>query len=163
VNSRCCQSKGRAARKVREIDGRGPPRGVKFLESLSFQEVAMARVVHFEIPAKDPKRAVEFYKAVFDWDIKKWEGPMDYYLAETGKKSDPGIDGAIMGMDGTAKSTVNTVGVASLDDTVAKIKKAGGKQVTKKDEIPNIGMFCYCEDPEGNLIGVLEPFPGSSM
>ena len=119
----------------------------------------MPRVVHFEIPAADPKRAVEFYKSVFGWEISKWGGPMDYFLAVTGPKETPGIDGAIMGQ-GTAKSTVNTIEVPSIDEFITKIIKAGGKQVTKKDEIPQIGLFCYCQDTEGNLFGILQPFPG---
>ena len=119
----------------------------------------MPKVVHFEFPAKDVKRAVEFYKKVFGWKIDKWGGPMDYYLARTGKKEEPGIDGAIM-KAGMVKSTVNTIGVASLERYVAKIKKAGGKQETKKEEIPGVGYFCYCKDTEGNLIGILQPFPG---
>jgi predicted enzyme related to lactoylglutathione lyase len=120
----------------------------------------MPRVVHFEIPAADTARAVEFYRKVFDWKIETWQGPMKYFLADTGKEG-PGINGAIMGNDGTAKTTVNTIGVASVDEFIAKIKKAGGKQVTEKNEIPKVGYFCYCQDTEGNLFGILEPFPGS--
>jgi uncharacterized protein len=121
----------------------------------------MPRVVHFEIPAADTKRAVAFYKTVFGWEVNKWEG-MEYYLAVTGKKEEPGIDGAIM-PKGDVKTTVNTIGVASLAESVARIKKAGGKQITKEGEIPNVGMFCYCEDTEGNVFGVLQPSPGSQM
>ncbi len=29
----------------------------------------MPRVVHFEIPADDPERAIEFYRQVFGWKI----------------------------------------------------------------------------------------------
>ena len=35
----------------------------------------MARVVHFELPADDPERAVKFYEGVFGWQIQKWDGP----------------------------------------------------------------------------------------
>jgi len=45
----------------------------------------MPRVVHFEIHADDPQRAANFYQGVFGWDIKKWEGPEDYWLVTTGK------------------------------------------------------------------------------
>ena len=38
----------------------------------------MARVVHFEISADDPQRAVDFYARVFDWRSEKWDGPQDY-------------------------------------------------------------------------------------
>jgi hypothetical protein len=34
----------------------------------------MARVVHFEIPADKPERAVAFYQKVFDWKIEKFPG-----------------------------------------------------------------------------------------
>ncbi|HUI70237.1 MAG TPA: VOC family protein [Spirochaetia bacterium] len=121
----------------------------------------MPRVVHFEIPADNTGRAVQFYKAVFDWDIKKTEMPMEYYLATTGKEGTMGINGAIMEKKGaTAQTIVNTIDVPSVDEFIAKIKKAGGKQVTKKDTIPGIGDFCYCMDTEGNLFGILQPQMG---
>jgi predicted enzyme related to lactoylglutathione lyase len=120
----------------------------------------MPRVVHFEIPATDVTRAVEFYRKVFGWEISKWGGPMEYFLAGTGKEG-PGIDGAIMRTGDTVKTTVNTIAVSSLDEYMAKIAEAGGTQVTKKNLIPDIGYFCYCRDTEGNLFGILEPLPGS--
>jgi len=40
----------------------------------------MPKVIHFEIPAKDPERAIKFYKEVFEWKIVKWEGDFDYWL-----------------------------------------------------------------------------------
>ncbi|MGZ4908488.1 MAG: VOC family protein, partial [Halobacteriota archaeon] len=40
----------------------------------------MSKVIHFELPADDPQRAVEFYEKVFGWTITKWEGPNDYWL-----------------------------------------------------------------------------------
>jgi len=55
----------------------------------------MGRVVHFEINAADPERAAMFYESVFDWEIKKWDGPVDYWLVMTGEDDD-GIDGAIV-------------------------------------------------------------------
>ena len=40
----------------------------------------MPRVVHFEIHAEDPERAVTYYKTLFDWQFHRWEGPMDHWL-----------------------------------------------------------------------------------
>ena len=82
---------------------------------------------------------------------------MPYYLATTGDPSQPGIDGAIMGNDGTAKTVVNTVGVESLDATLAKVRELGGQVVTDVMPIPNVGTFAYCKDLDGNLFGVLQP------
>jgi len=122
----------------------------------------MLRVVHFEIPAKDIPRAVAFYRTVFGWEINKWNGPMEYWLATTGKKGDEGIDGAFMDRSIT-KTTVNTIDVPSLDEYVAKITGAGGRQCTPKAEIPGVGFFCYCEDTEGNLFGIMEALPGTAQ
>ena len=49
------------------------------------------KVIHFEIPADNPERAVNFYKKVFNWKIDKWEGPVDYWLVTAGE----GVDGGL--------------------------------------------------------------------
>ncbi len=117
----------------------------------------MPRVVHFEIPADDTKRAVEFYKSVFGWQITGWEG-MDYHIAVTGTDG-VGIDGAIMDRTGTAKTVATTIEVASLEEFIEKVKQAGGTRLTDPSEIPGVGNFCYCRDTEGNVFGLLEPVP----
>ena len=33
----------------------------------------MNRVIHFDLYAKDPERAMKFYKEIFSWEFKKWE------------------------------------------------------------------------------------------
>ena len=38
----------------------------------------MPRVIHFEIHAEDPERAVTFYQRVFGWTCTKWSGPVEY-------------------------------------------------------------------------------------
>jgi len=120
----------------------------------------MPRVIHFEIPADNTSRAVQFYKSVFGWDVEKTQMPMEYYLATTGKEGTMGINGAIMDRkDATSKTVVNTIDVPNFDEYAAKVKKAGGKLVTEKVQIPETGWFCYCTDTEGNLFGILEPSP----
>lgn len=51
------------------------------------------RIIHFEIEAEKPERAIEFYKRVFKWKVEKWKGPIEYWLITTGNKDEPGIDG----------------------------------------------------------------------
>lgn len=88
----------------------------------------MPRVVHFEINADQPERASKFYSTVFGWEIKKWEGPMDYWLVTTGTDGQ-GINGALMNRTHPGATTVNTVDVPSVDDYVQKITANGGKLV----------------------------------
>ena len=116
----------------------------------------MPRVVHFEINADNPKRAVNFYAKVFGWSIQKWEGPMDYWLATTGENDGPGIDGAITKRQFPEQTTVNTISVPSIDEFMVKIAGNGGRIVTEKTKIPGIGQFCYCQDTEGNTFGIIQ-------
>jgi predicted enzyme related to lactoylglutathione lyase len=119
----------------------------------------MSRVIHFEIPADDPGRAVKFYERVFGWKIEKW-GTIDYWLATTGPDNQPGINGAIMTRE-TQKTTVNTIGVPSVDEFAKKIADAGGKVLTQKTAIPGIGFFAYCIDTEANVFGIMENDPNA--
>jgi len=116
----------------------------------------MARVVHFELCADDPERAVKFYEDVFGWQIQKWDGPQDYWLATTGPKDTPGIDGAIMRRDPNMPAVVNTIDVTALDDMIATVKANGGTVVAPKMTIPHVGYFAYCQDTEGNTFGIMQ-------
>ena len=47
----------------------------------------MPRPIHFEIPADQPERASAFYRDVFGWQFRKWDGPMPYWLITTGPRA----------------------------------------------------------------------------
>ncbi len=118
----------------------------------------MPKVIHFEIPADDPERAVAFYEKVFEWKIEKWEGPMDYWLVTTGEDEEPGINGAIVPKEFGDKVR-NTIAVDSFDEFAKKIEDEGGKMLTEKQTIPGVGVMAYFQDTEGNISGIIEPFP----
>ena len=122
----------------------------------------MARLIHFEVPASDPERAVSFYQDVFDWEINKWDGPQEYWLIKTGEAPEPGIDGAITRRSEGFSSVVNTVGVASVDEVVGKVEANGGTVVMPKMAVPTVGWLAYCADPEGNMFGIMESDPNVS-
>jgi len=121
----------------------------------------MPRVIHFEIPAKNPERAVKFYQGVFGWKVEKWAGPMDYWLATTGDDTEPGINGAITEKSDYVHATTNTISVPSYEDAVKKIVEAGGKVLMPKAAVPGIGYMTYCEDTEGNIFGIMENNPSA--
>jgi hypothetical protein len=116
----------------------------------------MLRVTHFEISVDDPERAIKFYADAFGWKIKKWEGPMDYWLITTGPEDQPGIDGGLMKREHPGASTTNTIDVPSVDEFISKITEAGGKIIAPKQSIPGVGYFAYCQDTEGNTFGIME-------
>ncbi len=116
----------------------------------------MPRVVHFEIPADDPERVIEFYGKVFGWKIDKWEGPFDYWLVTTGEEDEPGINGAIMSRE-MGEMVKNTIGVESFDEYAQKIEDAGGKMLMEKQVLPGVGAMAAFEDTEGNVSVIIEP------
>jgi len=122
----------------------------------------MSRVIHFEIPTDNPDRAAEFYRSAFGWQIQKWPGPQDYWLASTGPEGEPGINGGLLRRPHPGAVTCNTIGVKSMDESLAKIAKSGGKVVVPKMAVPGIGHLAYCSDTEGNIFGVMQPDKSAS-
>jgi uncharacterized protein len=116
----------------------------------------MGRIVHFEIPADNPERAIGFYSKVFHWEAHKWDGPMPYWMISTGPKDHPGIDGAIMPRMQPGQGVNNIVQVDSLDDAMAAVEIAGGKVVTPKIPVPGVGIYANCLDTEGNSFGMMQ-------
>ena len=49
----------------------------------------MPSIVHFEIYADEVLRATKFYSEVFGWQMHKWDGPEEYWLAIPGGASAP--------------------------------------------------------------------------
>lgn len=119
----------------------------------------MPRVIYFEIQADDTKRATEFYKKVFDWEFTKYEN-REYFLAKTGEKTDPGINGAILDRQEHLSQNVCTIiSVPSIDEYLKKIEKFGGKVMSPKISVSKKGYMAYCSDSEDNLFGLRESNP----
>ena len=116
----------------------------------------MPRVIHFEIAAEDPERIQAFYADALGWEINNWDGPVDYWLATTGQQDEPGIDGAIMHARPDWQRVVNTVDVANLDATIARVEAIGGKLVQQRMAVPGVGYMAYCQDPEGVVFGLMQ-------
>jgi predicted enzyme related to lactoylglutathione lyase len=52
---------------------------------------------------------------------------------------------------------VCTVAVEDLDQTGQRIAERGGEQVVDVREVPGVGRLAYFRDPEGNLLGAIQP------
>jgi uncharacterized protein len=123
----------------------------------------MPRVVHFEIHAEQPQRAIRFYQTVLGWTFHQWPGPSEYWLVTTGPKEQPGIDGGLIlrrgppPVDGQAVNAfVCTVEVANVDDAVRAAVDAGGSIAVAKVAVPGVGWLAYVKDTEGNILGMMQ-------
>ncbi len=122
------------------------------------------RVVHFEIPYDDGDRARSFYATAFGWQLMPVPD-MDYTIVMTGptdQETGPTEPGFINGgmferseqFPGKAPNIV--IDVPSIDDALRQVEAAGGKTVTERMAVGDMGFTGYFTDPEGNLIGLWE-------
>jgi len=108
-------------------------------------------VVHFEIGCRDTAKTQAFYGQLFDWDITQ-AGP----AANINTGAD-GINGHITALGHEPHNYVTVY--VQVDDLQAYLDKAtalGGKTLVKPVPIPT-GKFAWLADPDGNIIGLLQP------
>lgn len=131
----------------------------------------MSRVVHFEIQADDPERAMSFYAAVFGWrfeDYGQFTGS-PYWGVITGEDETPGINGGLLGRPaatpGPGQGTnafVCTVGVDDYDECEQRILAAGGIVALPKMALTGMAWQGYYLDTEGNTFGIHQPDPDAA-
>lgn len=128
----------------------------------------MGRVIHFEIQADDPERAIAFYVAVFGWsfqDYGEFTGSR-YWGVVTGPEEEPGINGGLLQRPVSAPAPgqgtnafVCTMGVADYDETERRILEAGGQVALPKMALTGLAWQGYYLDTEGNTFGIHQADP----
>ncbi|PIR74004.1 MAG: glyoxalase [Candidatus Magasanikbacteria bacterium CG10_big_fil_rev_8_21_14_0_10_47_10] len=128
-------------------------------------------IVHFEIPADDVDRAMNFYKNTFGWEFKKWDMPAGsstggdpYYgvfttdVDEKQQPKKPGaINGGLMKRKMPNQPFMNYITAESISDKLESIEANGGEIVMPKTEIAaGMGWIAAFKDPEGNMMGLHE-------
>src|SRR4051812_24955565 len=94
-------------------------------------------VVHFEMPAKDNKRAADFYTKAFGWHMNQLGAEMgDYLLAQTAETDEQNMvktPGAINGGFFKYQDKVGfnmphlVISVDNLEESMQKVTDSGGK------------------------------------
>jgi len=111
-------------------------------------------VVYFEIVGKDQKLLEAFYKGVFDWEITPvLEG---YSLVNTGS----GIKGGIGGMEEARRHVTFYVAVTDINAALDRIESKGGQKAFGPHTIPDGALIAGFTDPEGHLVGLVQPPAG---
>lgn len=122
----------------------------------------MNRITHFEFATTDLEKTAQFYRDAFGWEIKKWDGPVDYWLITTGDPNQPGLaGGGLMPSDETFTGTINTIQVDDIDAAIAKVQECGAEIIFPKDAIPGVGYQAYFRDPTGIIVGIHQTDPNA--
>ena len=128
-------------------------------------------ICHFEIPADDPKRAAEFFRGLFGWNIREWDSAnntAEIHMVETvprdefGRLVRPGANGMIMKRQNPHQPFANYISVESVDEYGARAEGLGGQVVFPKTPVPGMGWFLYFKDTEGNIFGLWQNDPAAA-
>ena len=126
-----------------------------------------ARVVHFEVPFEDEKRARGFYGDVFGWETTSLPDLGGYVIASTGPTderigpSEPGfINGGMFKREAPYTGPMITIGVDDIDSTLEQVVAHGGEIVQARQAVGDMGFTGYFSDTEGNVIGLWQNAPG---
>ena len=126
----------------------------------------MDPVTHFEMPAKDKKRAIGFYSKTFGWDLQQLGPEMgEYVMAHTTETTKDGMvktPGAINGGfysptdDPLSKAPSVVITVKDVKASMKAVTKNGGKILSQPQEIPGVGLWATFQDTEGNRVSLMQ-------
>ncbi len=105
--------------------------------------------VHVEIPARDVRRAKNFYGKVFGWTFQDFSKEYALFSPPRG-----GVGGGIYKVKQIPRrpGVQAYIEVASVDATVKKIRNARGKVLRPKAEVPGHGWWASFTDPQGAVL-----------
>jgi predicted enzyme related to lactoylglutathione lyase len=134
----------------------------------------MAIADYVEISADDVKSAIAFYRGLFGWRFEKAPGDSDYWFIKTGdedkpeeasggmqKRQMPGqgltASGGMQKRQMPGQGLTVMIEVPSVDKSLEKLTKLGGKIVMPKNDAMGMVRFAICQDNQNNVFGVWEP------
>ena len=113
-----------------------------------------AAVTHFEISARDGKKAQEFYSNLFGWNINS-NNPVNYGIVNTGLKM--GIGGGIGQVEpGKQPFVTFYVQVENPQVYLDKAVSMGATVILPITAVPNMATYGIFADPDGNVVGIVE-------
>ncbi|MGY1600666.1 VOC family protein [Geodermatophilus sp. SYSU D00815] len=140
------------------LDPQGNPFGLwEAREHSGFQRHSEPGTVAWnEATFDDPESARAFYGAVFGYTFDAVEGVEGYTTFRTDERTPEYPQGGLGGpMPDIPRGWLVCFGVASADDTVARVEAQGGKVLTRPEDTP-FGRFAVVEDPWGAAFEVLQ-------
>jgi predicted enzyme related to lactoylglutathione lyase len=113
-------------------------------------------VAHTEFVTKDPKASQAFFEAAFGWNFHTIDRPDGRYaIFRTPLRMGGGLREC---EDGEAPRAVAFVEMRDLEEAAKIVKRAGGKVLVPRIDLPEgQGSYFLCDVPGGFSIGVWAP------
>lgn len=124
--------------------------------------------VWYELATDNVDAAQRFYETVTAWTVAPSGMPgMDYRLAKVGERQVAGLMPIMEMMQGQSPSWRGYISVDDVDAMAGRVKAAGGAVHFGPSDIPTVGRFAVCTDPqEATFVifkGAGEPAPDLSQ
>lgn len=112
----------------------------------------------FEVMAVDQQRLIDFYTGVFGWQVVRGESGFAY-IRFPRQEYDllGGIGMAMPGVAGWGAGVTFYILSDDLGETLDAVRSHGGAVVVEPVTADGY-HFAMFEDPETNLVGIIEPF-----
>ena len=109
-------------------------------------------ITWWEIDVPDAAQARRFYEAVTPWKLTPMEGMETYVFVNLGDTMVGALQQSTDG-DPSGRGTRLYLQVSDLEDTLAKVRQAGGTVEQERMEVPGNQWIGTARDPFGNRIG----------
>ena len=117
---------------------------------------SVGKFVWHEQVSPDPKQAESFYTQLFGWGTETFKpGEVDYAMIATGGQMHGGFSTAAEGAP--PPHWLGHVRVENVDETIEKVKGAGGKVAFGPIAMSEVGRMAIAVDPQGAAVGIYEP------
>lgn len=110
-----------------------------------------------ELWTNDEDKAGDFYKKLFNWGAETADmGGTTYTSFKNGDRPAGGMMKIDPAWGEMPSNWVVYFAVEDCDKSVEKINSGGGKTLHGPNDIPEIGRFAVCQDPQGAVFAVIK-------
>jgi predicted enzyme related to lactoylglutathione lyase len=114
----------------------------------------------------DLDASIEFYGALFDWDVPESENAEQTGGYRQAMKGDKPVSGMMPLMqEGQPPAWTTYISVEDADATAAAVKEGGGTVLAEPMDVMDLGRMAIFADPAGAVFGIWQPntFQGAGV
>ena len=111
-------------------------------------------ITHIEFSTRNLNETKKFYESIFEWDIKDFP-EMNYATFQAEGGTGGGFNP--ISEDFPAGTMMIYINTPNLNETLEKVKEAGGGVQLNGFAAHRVGRMATIKDPTGNVISLLQP------